>query len=103
MSSVGKLMKQAARLQQQMEKVRAELATKTVEGTSGGGAVRVVVRGDLTVASVHIKPEAVNPSDAAFLEDLVLTAVNQAMTAARELQDRDMGSVTQGFSVPGLF
>lgn len=96
-------MKQAARLQQQMERVQQELATKTVEGVAGGGAVRVVARGDQTIASIHLKPEAVNPADVAFLEELVLTATNQALAAARELHQKDMGAVTQGFSVPGLF
>jgi hypothetical protein len=102
MSSIGKLMKQAARLQQQMERVQQELAQKTVEGVAGGGAVTVVARCDQSIQSIKISPSAVNPSDVAFLEDLVLTAANQALNAAREIRDREMGSVTQGISIPGL-
>ena len=103
MSSIGKLMKQASRMQQQMERVQQELASKTVEGIAGGGTVKVVAKCDQTLASIHIAPEAVNPSDVAFLEDLILTATNQALVAAKETANREMGAVTQGLSIPGLF
>lgn len=103
MSSIGKLMKQATRMQQQMERVQQELASKTVETEAGGGAVKVVARCDQTLVSLKISPDAVNPSDVAFLEDLVLTAVNQALTTAKETANKEMGAVTQGLSVPGLF
>ncbi|MFM7555728.1 MAG: YbaB/EbfC family nucleoid-associated protein, partial [Verrucomicrobiota bacterium] len=76
MSSVGKLMRQAQRIQQQMEAAQAALAQKSVETSSGGGAVKVVVSGDGQVKSIRINPDAVNKDDVAFLEDLVLTAVN---------------------------
>lgn len=103
MSSIGKLMRQAQRVQQQMERVQQELATKTVEGTAGGGTVKVVARCDQSIASLTIAPEAVNPSDVAFLEQLILTAVNQALTQAREVANKEMGSVTSGLSLPGMF
>src|SRR4030095_10136006 len=77
MSSIGKLMKQETRMQQQMERIQQDLAAKTVEAVAGGGAVKVVARCDQTLQSIKIAPEAVNPSDVAFLEDLVLTATNQ--------------------------
>ncbi len=102
MSSIGKLMKQATRMQQQMERVQQELASKTVEAAAGGGAVQVVARCDQTLVSIKISPDAVNPSDVAFLEELVLTAVNQALTTAKEEANKEMGSVTQGLSIPGL-
>jgi DNA-binding YbaB/EbfC family protein len=102
MSSIGKLMKQASRLQQQMERVQQELAEKTVEGTAGGGAVVAVARCDQSIASIKIKPEAVNPSDVPFLEDLVVTAVNAALAQAREISNKEMGAVTSGFNIPGL-
>jgi len=102
MSSIGKLMRQATRIQQQMERVQQDLATKTVEGTAGGGSVKVVARCDQSIASIHIAPAAVNPSDVAFLEELIVTAANQALTAAREISTREMNSVTQGISIPGL-
>jgi DNA-binding YbaB/EbfC family protein len=103
MSSIGKLMRQAQRLQQQMESVQASLAQKTVEAKSGGGAVTVVARCDNSIASIKILPDAVNPQDVPFLEDLVLTAVNQALRQAKEISDKEMGAITNGLSMPGLF
>ncbi len=96
-------MRQAQRIQQQMEAVQASIAQKTIETTSGGGAVKVVVSGDGQVKSIRINPDAVNKDDVAFLEDLVVTAVNQALNEAKELSNREMGSVTQGFGLPGMF
>jgi DNA-binding YbaB/EbfC family protein len=72
MSSIGKLMKQAARMQQQMEQIQSALAQRTVEATSGGGAVKVVAKCDGTIAAVKIDPQAVNPADAQLLEDMIL-------------------------------
>src|SRR3954463_4749926 len=102
MSSIGKLMKQAARMQQQMEQVQADLASRTVEATSGGGAVKVSARCDGTIASIKIDPQAINPADAALLEDLVITATNQALTQAKDIYNTELGKVTAGFSLPGL-
>jgi DNA-binding YbaB/EbfC family protein len=102
MSSIGKLMKQAARMQQQIEQVQAGLAAKTVEATSGGGAVKVVAKCDGSVASITIDPKAINPADAQLLEDMVLTAVNQALEQARKISNSEMGKATQGFNLPGL-
>jgi len=102
MSSIGKLMRQATRIQQQMERVQQELATRTVEGVAGGGTVKVVARCDQTLASIKITPEALNPADAEFLEELIVTAANQALVAAKEISTKEMNSVTQGISIPGL-
>jgi hypothetical protein len=102
MSSIGKLMKQAARMQQQMEQIQAELAARTVESTSGGGAVKVVAKCDGSLASIKIDPQAINPADAQLLEDMVLTAVNQALSQAKEISSAEMGKATQGFSLPGM-
>lgn len=96
-------MRQAQRIQQQMESVQASLAQKTLETTAGGGAVTVTITGDGNIKSVRINPDAVNKDDVAFLEDLVVTAVNNAITQARELSNREMGSVTQGLALPGMF
>ncbi len=95
-------MKQAQRLQQQMEKVQADLAARTVEATSGGGAVKVVAKCDGTLASIKVDPQAVNPADVTMLEDLVLSAANQALTQAKEISNQEMGKLTSGLSVPGL-
>jgi len=96
-------MRQAQRIQQQMEAVQASIAQKTVETSSGGGAVKVVVSGDGQVKSLRINPDAVNKDDVAFLEDLILSAVNQGLEQAKELSNKEMGAVTQGFGLPGMF
>jgi DNA-binding YbaB/EbfC family protein len=102
MSSIGKLMKQAARMQQQMEQVQNELANRTVDATSGGGAVKVVAKCDGTLASVKIDPQAINPADAQLLEDMILSAANQALGQAKEISTAEMGKITAGFNLPGM-
>ena len=102
MSSIGKLMKQAARIQRQMEETQASLGARTVEATSGGGVVKVVAKCDGTLGSIKIDPQAVNPADTQLLEDLILTAANNALTQAKEISTAEMGKVTQGFNIPGL-
>jgi len=102
MSSIGKLMKQAARIQRQMEETQAQLAARTVEATSGGGAVKVVAKCDGTIASIKIDPQAINPSEAQLLEDLILTAANSALGQAKEISTAEMGKVTSGLSLPGI-
>lgn len=103
MSSIGKLMKQAARMQQQMEQVQAGLATRTVEGTSGGGVVKIVAKCDGSLASIKIDPQALNPADAQLLEDMLLTASNAALAKARDLAAAEMSKVTGGMGMPGMF
>jgi len=102
MSSIGKLMKQASRIQRQMEETQQQLALRTVEASSGGGAVKVVARCDGSVASLRIDPQAVNPAETALLEDLVLSAVNTALTQARETASAEMAKLTGGMNFPGL-
>lgn len=95
-------MKQAARMQQQMEQIQSDLARRTVEATSGGGAVKVVAKCDGTIGSVKIDPQTLNPSDAQLLEDMILSAANQALAQAKEISNAEMGKVTAGFNLPGL-
>ena len=95
-------MKQAARMQQQMEQVQAALAQRTVEATSGGGAVKVTAKCDGSLAAIKIDPQALNPSDAQLVEDMILTAANQALSQAKEISNAEMGKVTAGMSLPGL-
>ena len=102
MSSIGKLMKQAQRMQQQMEQIQRELAKRTVEATSSGGAVKVVAKCDGSIASIKIDPQAINPADAQLLEDMILTAANQALNQAKEISSAEMGKATAGFNLPGL-
>lgn len=102
MSSLGKMMKQAARLQQQIEQVQARLAQRTVEASSGGGAVKVVARCDGTLVSLKIDPQALDPSDVTLVEDMILSAVNQALKQAQDVANAEMARVTSGFQLPGL-
>jgi DNA-binding YbaB/EbfC family protein len=102
MSSIGKMMKQAARMQQQMEQIQADLANRTVEPSSGGGAVKVVAKCDGTLTSIKIDPQALNPNDAQLVEDMILTAVNQGLSQAKEISNNELGRVTSGFNLPGL-
>ena len=95
-------MKQAARMQQQMEQAQSSLSTRTVEATSGGGAVKVTARCDGSLGSIKIDPAALNPADAQLLEDMILTAVNQALGQAKEISNAEMGQITQGLNLPGM-
>ena len=96
-------MKQAQRMQQQMAVVQDGLAKKTVEAAAGGGTVKVVATCDGNLKSIKLNPDAVNKDDAAFLEDLILKAVNDALLQAREISNQEMGSVTAGMQMPGMF
>ena len=89
-------------MQQQMEQIQNDLAKRTVEATSGGGAVKVVAKCDGTIASVKIDPQALNPADAQLVEDMILTAANQALSQAKEISNAEMGKVTSGLSLPGF-
>lgn len=102
MSSIGKLMKQAARMQQQMETVQAQLAARTVEATSGGGAVKVTAKCDGSLGAIKIDPQALNPADAQIVEDMILLAANQALAQAKEISNTEMGKITSGFQMPGM-
>jgi DNA-binding YbaB/EbfC family protein len=102
MFNVAQLQKQAARMQQQMEQVQAQLAVRTVEATSGGGAVRVTARCDGSIAAVKIDPAALNPADSALLEDMILTAANQALNQGKEISNTEMAKVTAGMKLPGF-
>jgi hypothetical protein len=95
-------MKQAARMQQQMEQIQADLAKRTVEASAGGGAVKVTAKCNGTVAAIKVDPQALNPGDAQLLEDMLLSAVNQALGQAKTISDAEMGKATAGFSLPGL-
>ena len=89
-------------MQRQMEEVQTQLAQRTVEATSGGGAVKATARCDGTLASIKIDPAAINPADAQLLEDLVVTAANHALSQAKEISNAEMGKVTAGMNLPGM-
>jgi len=89
-------------MQQQIERVQTELAAKTVEATSGGGVVKVTAKCDGSLAAIKIDPAAVNPADVTLIEDMVLSAANNALAQAKEISNTEMGKVTQGFNLPGM-
>ena len=99
-------MKQAAKMQRQMQEAQAQLADQTVEASSGGGAVKVSASCDGVVKSISIDPDAVDTEDISMLEDMVLGAVNQALDKGRETQSAEMGKLTggmgAGMGLPGL-
>ena len=97
-----KMLKQAQQLQKNMAKMQEELESATVEATSGGGAVKVVVSGKLTIESLEIDPEAVSPDDVEMLQDLVLTAINDGIDKAQEMASSRMSALTGGLKIPGL-
>jgi DNA-binding YbaB/EbfC family protein len=94
------MIRQAQKLQAQMQKVQDELETLTVEGSAGGGVVKVVMTGKQSVESVNIDPEAAE--DVELLQDLVAAAVNDAFNKTQELASQKMSSVTGGLNIPGL-
>jgi DNA-binding YbaB/EbfC family protein len=100
--NVMKLMKQAAAMQQSMQKLQEELAARDYSFTAGGGAVTAVAGGDMTIRRLEISPSAVDPSDIDMLQDLILAAVNGALGAARETAAAEMSKLTGGFSLPGM-
>jgi len=102
MFDLGQLKKQAAQMQQRMEQTQAQLALRTVEATSGGGAVKVTARCDGTLAAIKIDPQALSPGDAQIVEDMILAAANQALAQAKEIANVEMGKVTAGLSLPGF-
>jgi len=96
------MFQQAQKLQAKLVKAQEELSQLTVEGSSGGGAVRVVMNGQQKIQSVTISPEVVNPEDVELLQDLVLTAVSEALTKSQEAAARHLGGLTGGLKIPGL-
>jgi DNA-binding YbaB/EbfC family protein len=85
-----------------MLKIQEELAEKTVEGTAGGGMIKVVANGRQQVVSIAMEKEVVDPEDIEMLQDMILAAVNDALTKAQEMVASEMGKVTGGFNLPGL-
>ena len=102
MKGMGNMMKQAQKLQSKMLKLQEELAEKTVETTAGGGMVKVVANGRQQIVSITIEKDVVDPDDVDMLQDLVMAAVNDALTKSQEMVSAEMGKLTGGFNLPGL-
>jgi DNA-binding YbaB/EbfC family protein len=97
------MLKQAQKMQEQMSKLQEEAATKTVEATSGGGMVTAVVNGKQQLVSIKIEKDVVDPSDIEMLQDLIEAAVNEGLRKSQELLSSEMGKLTGGMNIPGLF
>jgi DNA-binding YbaB/EbfC family protein len=96
------ILRQAQQLQTKLAKAQEELGDMTVEAASGGGVVKVVIDGHQKVRSVEISPEVVSTEDVELLQDLVMTAVNEAIAKSQELASKHLGNLTGGLKIPGL-
>lgn len=97
------MIRQAQKMQEEMLKAQEELGEKTVEASVGGGVVVVVANGKKEIVSINIKPEAVDPDDVEMLQDLIVSAVNEAMRKADDMAASSMSRITGGMNIPGLF
>jgi len=96
------IMRQAQELQAKLAKAQQELSNTTIEASSGGGAVKITIDGQQQIQSVKISPEVVDPEDVELLEDLVLTAVREAIAKSQEAAAQRLGGLTGGLKIPGL-
>ncbi len=99
----GPSAKAMRQMQEQLAKIQEQLASETVEATAGGGAVRVVMTGQQQVKEVVLDPAAVDPEDLEILQDMIVAAVNEAMTRSQELAAKRLSVLTGGLKIPGLF
>jgi len=100
--NMGQIMKQAQQFQSKMAKLQEELNRRTIEASAGGGMVTVVANGAQEILSIRIDPEVVDPDDVEMLQDLVMAAVNDALSRAKEMVNQEMGQLTKGMNIPGM-
>lgn len=103
MKNMNQLMRQAKKMQEDLLKAQEALGEQVVEGTAGGGAVKVTMNGHKDVTSVAISPDVVSPDDVEMLQDLVLAAFQDALGKVNEITESTMGKYTKGMNIPGLF
>lgn len=101
--NMNKLMKQVQKMQQDMVKLQDGLKEKTVEATAGGGVVKAIASGKKQLVSIEISPEVVDPDDIEMLQDLIMAATNEALQKAEEMVTKEMGKLTGGLNIPGMF
>ena len=99
----NQMMAQARKMQEQLLAAQQKAAATEVSASAGGGAVKVTATGDLRLTSLTIDPAAVDPEDVEMLQDMILAAVNDALESAEQMASQQMGSVTGGLNIPGLF
>jgi DNA-binding YbaB/EbfC family protein len=103
MQNMNQLMRQAKKMQEEIMKAQEALGERTVEGSAGGGAVKVTVTGHKQVSAIVISKDVVDPEDVEMLQDLILTATNDALTQVEEMTNNELGKYTRGLNMPGLF
>ena len=101
--NMHQMMKQARKMQEQLAQAQADLAETTVEASAGGGMVKVKVNGSMMLDSITIDPDAVDPEDIEMLQDMIVAAVNEGIRQMTDLASKQMGSITGGLNIPGLF
>jgi hypothetical protein len=102
MKGMANMMKQAQKLQTKMMKMQDELSDRTVEGSSGGGMVKVVASGKQQIVSIELENEVVDPDDIEMLQDMIVAAANDALNRAQEMVSNEMTKLTGGLNIPGL-
>ena len=100
--NMGNLLKQAQQFQTKIAKLQEELEDRTVEASAGGGMVTVVVNGRQEIISINIEPEVINSDDKEMLQDLILAAVNDGLSKAKEMVNEEMGKLTRGLNLPNI-
>ncbi len=101
--NMGNMMKQVQKMQKQMTDMQEDLNEKEFEASAGGGAITVKANGKKEVVSITIDKDVVDPDDVEMLQDLVLAATNEALRGAEEMVSKEMGKITGGMNIPGLF
>lgn len=96
------MMRQAQKMQKELAKAQEEIANMTFEGSAGGGMVTATARGDMSIASIRIDPEALDPEDTDMLEDMICAAVNEALRGVNDMSNARMGALTGGMNIPGM-
>ncbi|MDY0350971.1 MAG: YbaB/EbfC family nucleoid-associated protein [Desulfobulbaceae bacterium] len=100
---MSELMKHARQFQERLGDIQQELGSRTVTGSAGGGMVTATLNGRLELIDLHIEAQVVNPGDVSMLQDLVIAAVNDGLIKARQLAQSELGKLTGGMNIPGLF
>ena len=100
---MNEMMQQAQMMQMELARAQEEIQSMTYTSTAGGGMVEAVATGDGSISSLTIKPEVVDPDDVEMLQDMIIAAVNDALRGVSQAGEARIGSVTGGFSIPGLF
>lgn len=101
--NMQKMLKQVQKMQADMVKIQEKLAEMTVEGTAGGGVVKIIMNGKQVVMDIYLEPEILDPEDSELIEDLLMAAFNEALRKVQDLAEEQMGKATGGLNIPGLF